>query len=243
MPGEPAWTLSATCRCLTEDLGLAPEACDRPIVDLVGAHQVIADFVERRSAHPIGTETIQALLPTLVAYSLHSGRYRAATWHHEAAGIVWLLAARWHEQGSADDSYPYFEQLLRNGRLLPTRADVERVVDQRRPTFARALSDDVPCLRQRAIAHPGQIEEDVIGGRVCVRVAFENGASGILYVAITRRLLPGALPLPAEWDIQLLAAFFPGVPLEDIEYIDEIAGYNLRTDEVAYCGPIAQSQV
>ena len=242
MPGEPAWTLSTTCRCLTEDLGLAAEACDRPITELVDAHQVITDFVKRRGAHPIGTETIQALLPTLVAYSLHSGRYRAATWHHEGAGIVWLLAARWHEQGSVDDSYPYFERLLRNGQLLPTRADVQRVVDQRRPTFARALFDEVPRIRQRAVEHPGRIQEGVIGGRVRVRVAFENGVSGILYVAITRRLFPGALPLPAEWDIQLLAAFFPGVPLEDIEYIDEIAGHNLRPDEVAYCGLMPQSE-
>src|SRR5581483_3614151 len=92
------------------------------------------------------------------------------------------------------------------------------------------------CLRQRAIAHPGQIEEDVIGGRVCVRVAFENGASGILYVAITHRLLPGALPLPSEWHIQVLAAFFPDLPLEEIDYIDEIAGYELGPDEVSYCG-------
>ena len=35
-----------------------------------------------------------------------------------------------------------------------------------------------------ALDHPGHIQEDVIGGRVRVRVAFENGASGLLYVAI-----------------------------------------------------------
>ena len=64
----------------------------RPITELIDAHQVIADFVKKRGAHPIGNETIKALLPQLVAYALHSGRYRAATWHHEAAGIVWLLA-------------------------------------------------------------------------------------------------------------------------------------------------------
>ena len=62
----------------------------RPITELIDAHQVIADFVKKRGAHPIGTETIKALLPQLVAYALHSGRYRAATWHHVAAGIVWL---------------------------------------------------------------------------------------------------------------------------------------------------------
>jgi hypothetical protein len=242
MSGQAAWTLSATCRCLTEDLGLGSEACDRPIPELVDAHQVIADFVKKRGAHPIGNETLNALLPKLVAYSLHSGRYRAATWHHEAAGIVWLLAARWHEQGSEDDSYPYLEHLLRSGRLLPTRADVERLVDQRRPTFARALQEDVPLVRRGALDHPGDIQEEVIGGRVRVRVAFENDTSGILYVAITRRLLPGTLPLPPAWDVQLLAAFFSGVPLEDIEYIDQIAGCALRPGEVCYCSLIQRDR-
>lgn len=37
-------------------------------------------MTELVGAHPIGAETIKALLPTLVAYSLHTGRYRAATW-------------------------------------------------------------------------------------------------------------------------------------------------------------------
>jgi len=235
-PAEPAWTLSATCRCLTEDLGLAPEACQRPIADLTGAHQVIADFVKKRGEYPIGNETIKALLPRVVAYALHSGRFRAATWHHEAAGIVWLLAARWHEQGRADDAYPYFEHLLRTGQLLPTRTDAARVVDQRRPTFAHALYLDVPRMRRWALDHPGNIQEGVIGGRVRVRVAFENGTDGLLYVAITRRLLPGTLPLPLAWDIQVLAAFFPGLPLEDIDYIDHIAGHALANDEVGYCG-------
>jgi hypothetical protein len=211
-------------------------------MELVDAHQVIAAFVQRRGAHPIGNETIQALLPRLVGYALHSGLYRAVTWHHEAAGIVWLLAARWHEQGSTDDAYPYFEQLLRNGRLLPTRTDVEHVVDLRRPTFAHALYEDVPRIRRSALDHPGQIQEDVISGRVLIRVAFENGAGGLLYVAITRRLLPGALPLPPEWDIQLLAAFFPGIPVEDIEYIDGITGHDLKPDEISYCGLVARDR-
>lgn len=131
---------------------------------------------------------------------------------------------------------------MRNGRLLPTRADVERVVDQRRPTFARILYDDVLRIRKSAVEYPVHIQEDVIGGRVRVRVACQNGASGILYVAITRRLLPGVLPLPPEWEIQLHAEYFPGVPLEDIEYIGEIAGHNLRSDEAGYCGLIRTVQ-
>jgi len=235
---EPAWTLGATCRCLTEDLTLGEESCALSLTELatrVDAHQVISDFVKKRGAHPIGSETINALLPTLVAYSLHSGRYRGATWHHEAAAIVWLLAARWHEQGSADDAYPYFERLLNDGRILPTREDVERVVNSRRLTFERALRTEPPRLRQAARDDACAIQEGVIGGRIRVRVGFEQGDPSLLYVAITQRLLPGDLPLPAEWLIQVLAAFFPGVPLEDVDYVEEIVEQDLRPDEVGFC--------
>jgi hypothetical protein len=87
----------------------------------------------------------------------------------------------------------------------------------------------------------GHIQEGVIGGRVRIRVAFENGTGGLLSVAITRRLLPGSLPLPIQWDVQLLAAFFPDTALEEIDYIDEIAGTALRSDEVCYCGLVPSS--
>lgn len=239
--GAAGWALSATCRCLTEDLDLASDACDRRIEDLADAHRVIADFVKKRGAHPIGNETIQALLPTLVAYSLHSGRYRAATWHHEAAGIVWLLAAHWHEQGRADDAYPYFERLLHQGHIWPTRADVERIVKRRRSTFEGALLDDVPRLRRAALDQPGRLQEGIIGGRVRVRVGFEDGDSGLLCVAIAQRLIPGELALPVEWHVQILAAFFPGVPLEDIGYTHELAGRDLQVDEHGYCALISET--
>lgn len=185
--------------------------------------------MKKRGAHPLGSETINALLPTLVAYSLHSGRHRAATWHHEAAAIVWLLAVGWHEAGSVDDAYSYFE------RLLPTREDVERVVSRCRVTFESALLTEVLELRQAACDDAGAIQEGVIGGRIRVRVGFERGDPGLLYVAIIQRLLPGDLPLPAEWLVQILAAFFPGVPLEDVDYVDEILERDLRPDEVGFC--------
>ncbi len=235
---DQAWALGATCRCLTEDLTLGAEVCAVSITELAArpaAPQVLADFVKKRGAHPIGSETINALLPTLVAYSLHSGRYRAATWHHEPAAIVWLLAVGWHEAGSADDAYPYFARLLRDKRLLPTREDVERVVSRRQVTFERSLLTEVPRLRQAARDDAGAIQEGVIGGRIRVRVGFERGDPGLLYVAITQRLLPGDLPLPAEWLIQVLAAFFSGVPLEDVDYVDEIVGRDLRADEAGFC--------
>lgn len=198
-PDDPAWTLAVTCRCLTEDLGLTEQDCDLRISVLADRHRVIADFIKKRGTHPIGVERIEALLPKLIAYSLHSGRYRAATWHQERAGIVWLLAAGWHEQGSEDDAYLHFERLLTDGRIQPTRADVERVVTSRRLTFERALLEDIPNIRRRALSVPREVVETEIGRRVRVRVAYENGDTGLLFVAITQRLFPG--------DIAVIPAF------------------------------------
>lgn len=235
--GEPAWTLAATCRCLTEDLFLAAADCERPITELTDRHQVIDAFIKKRTESPVGVETIQSLARKKVtAYSLHSGRYRAATWHHEMPGIVWLLAAHWHEEGSRDDAYPYFESLLDAGLLLPTRQDVERVVDSRRLSFERALIEQVSDLRHEAMSEPGVIREVVIGGRIRIRVVYENGDNGLLFVAIGNRLIPGEMVVPPEWSIQVLAAFFPGLPLAEVEYTDEFAGVPGRPDEDCYCG-------
>ncbi len=193
-----------------------------------------------RSYQSTSGEPIEALLPKLIAFSLHAGRYRGATWHQERAGIVWLLAVGWHEQGSRQDAYKHFERLQNVDRLVPARKDVERVVAMRRPTFELALIEDVPGMRQEAITHPGEVCSHQIGGRVRVRVAYENGESGILYAAISNRMIPGDMPLPPEWHVQLLAAFFPGTSLADVEYIDEIAGQAPRSDEDTFCALIGR---
>jgi hypothetical protein len=210
--------------------------CELPVVELIDRHQVLADFVKKRTESPVSSETIRSLQrKKLIAYSLHSGRYRAATWYHQKPGIVWLLAARWHEEGSPADAYPYFEALLDTDRLLPTREDVERVVVHGRLTFERALMEQVPAIRDAAIQHPGELHEAIVGGRIRVRVAYQNGDTGILTVAVGNRLIPGEMSVPAEWLVQLLAAFFLGVPLHDVEYIDEFGGAALREDEDCFC--------
>lgn len=239
---EPAspWTLAATYRCLVDDLGFSPNDCWRAITDLAAENVVIDAFVRMRSQQPTGGEPIEALLPKLIAFSLHAGRYRGATWRQERAGIVWLLAVGWHEQGSRQDAYNHFERLRDADRLLPTREDVERVVAMRRPTFELSLIEDVPGMRQEAIEHPGEVHCHEVGDRVRVRVAYENGESGILYTAISNRLIPGEMPLPAEWHVQLLAAFFPGISLADVEYSDEIAGQTPRPDEDTFCALIGR---
>ncbi len=225
-----AWILAVTCRCLTDDLDFLHEDCDRPVEELID-NPVIEDFVERRSERPIGSEAVQALLPGLVAFSLHSGRYRGATWYDRDGGAVWLLAVELHREGSRHDAYPYFERLHQANRLLPTRGDVERMVRGRSPTFKRVLLQELPWLRRTALGEPNTMHEMILGGRIPVRAIFENGDAGLLFFGITPQLLPGSVRLPVTWLVDILAAFFPDTPPEEIGYVPDLAGRPLREGE------------
>jgi hypothetical protein len=110
-----------TRRCLTDDLGLPAESVDLAIDELATANDVIAAFRDRRAemGSP-GQEPIRSLLPEVVAFSLHVGRQRGATWHHRDAGVIWLLAVGYHREGHVDDAYAYFERLKAAGRLSLT---------------------------------------------------------------------------------------------------------------------------
>ena len=66
-------------------------------------------------------------------------------------------------------------------------------------------------------------------------MVYENGDSGILSVAVANRLMPGEMQVPPEWLVQVLAAFFPGVPLQDVEYTDQFAGEPSWPDEDCFC--------
>lgn len=232
MPSE-ANTLSATCRSLREDLGFHADDCELPIEDLA-TNQFIASFIEKRRSSPVGQEIIQELAPRLIAYSLHVGRYRAATWHHETLAVVWLLAAAIHRDDSPRDAYHYFAQLQRAGRILPSRDDIGRILRDRAASFARSLLEDIPRLRHEAQRHPNEVHEAIIGGRVRMRIAYEPGDPAFLTVAISERLLPGALALPAQWRVQILAAFFPDSSFENLSYTNEIGGHRLSHDEHGY---------
>jgi hypothetical protein len=99
----------------------------------------------------------------------------------------------------------------------------------------RRLVDQVPAIRTGALERPGQVSEATIGGRIRVRVVYENGESGILSVAVANRLIQGEMQVPPKWLVQVLAAFFPGVPLAEVEYTDEFSGEAPRPDEDCFC--------
>ncbi len=160
-----------TRRCLTDDLGLPAESVHLPIDELAGVNDVIAAFRDRRAEMgSAGQEPIRSLLPEIVAFSLHVGRRRGATWHHREAGVIWLLAVGYHRAGHADDAYAYFERLKAGGRLLPNRDDMVAYVRSQAPTLARSLLNDAPSLVATARARPSVVHSGMIGGRIRVRV-------------------------------------------------------------------------
>jgi hypothetical protein len=225
-----------TRRCLTDDLGFPANSVDRTIEELAAENEVVAAFRERRAAQGVaGQEPIRSLLPEIVAFSLHVGRQRGATWHHREAGVLWLLAVGYHREGAPDDAYEYFERLNAAGRLLPDRDDMVAFVRSQAPTLARSLLADVPRLVAAARDRPGVIESGTIGGRIRVRVVYEPGEPGMLSVAIGQRLYPGEMPLPGDWLVRVAAAFLPETPPENLSIAFDLGGDELEPDEVAFC--------
>jgi len=234
-------TLAATCRSLTEDLAFPAEVCASALESLREA-PIVAAFLERRSVDPTGSEPpIQQLRP-LLAFSLHRGRYRAATWHQEQAAVVWLLASHIHREGSPDDAYHYFERLYHAGQILPTRTDAERIIASREPRFDDIAAQEIPQFLESVYANPGQVHEAVLGGRIPVRALYENGEAGLLAVALSTRIRPGALPLPPEWLGILVGAFFPMTPRHELDGVADLAGTALRPDEIGFCALVDAPQ-
>ncbi len=225
-----------TRRCLTDDLGLPADSVDLSVDELAGANDVIAAFRDRRAeiGSP-GQEPIRSLLPEVVAFSLHVGRRRGATWHHREAGLIWLLAVGYHREGHVDDAYVYFERLKASGRLLPDRDDMLAFVRSQAPTLARSLLNDVPRLVAAARGQPGVIHSGTIGGRIRVRLVCEAGDPAMLTVAISQRLFPGDMPVPADWLVRVAAAFLPDTPPERLSVAFDLAGQELQSDEIAFC--------
>jgi hypothetical protein len=225
-----------TRRCLTDDLGLPADSLDLTIDELARSNDVIAAFRDRRAeVGSPGQEPIRSLLPDVVAFSLHVGRRRGATWHHREAGVIWLLAVGYHREGHVDDAYAYFERLKAAGRLVPDREDMLAFVRSQAPTLARSLLNDVPGLVAAARARTGVIHSGAIGGRIRVRVVCETGDPAVLTVAISQRLFPGEMPVPADWLVRVAAAFVPDTQPERLSVAFDLAGQELQPDEIAFC--------
>lgn len=103
------------------------------------------------------------------------------------------------------------------------------------PTLASSLLNDAPGLAAAAREHPGMIQSGIIGGRIPVRIVWEAGDPPMLTVAISQRLFPGEMPVPADWIVRVAAAFLPDTLPERLSVAFDLAGQKLQPDEIAFC--------
>ncbi len=232
---DEAPILRVTQRCLLKDLGFTSADVELSLDELASVNKLVKAFKDQRSQLPDGQETVQGLTSKIVAFTLHSGDHRGATWYQDNRGVVWLLAARFHRSGKPEDAYPYFRQLDADGHLLPTRADLVALEHARAGSFAASLIAEVPVLSRRAEAQPGEVIVAVVGGRVAVRLIHEPGDPAFVTVAVSYRMKPGTTALPTNWLLAVAAAFFPNPPAESLSAAPDLGGHPLLDDEIAFC--------
>ncbi len=127
---------------------------DLAAIEPAEALALIDKFAEVRSQAPEAGDLINDLT-VRPCYSLHSGRYRAATWYDATHDAVWLLAVGLHRSGERDDFYAVAVNHEQAGRLYPTPDDYEDFVDDlqrdRLMQEAMALRD----IREEVLRTPG----------------------------------------------------------------------------------------
>jgi hypothetical protein len=88
-------------------------------------------------------------------YSLHSGRYRAATWYDAQLDVVWLLAAGVHRSGDRDDFYARAVGYEQAGHLYPTAKDYEDFADDLHRDRLVREAMALRVIREEVLAMPG----------------------------------------------------------------------------------------
>jgi hypothetical protein len=91
-----------TLRCLRGDLALAVPRADTPLEEI--SHPLLAKATERFADDQTPHERIAAI-DDEVLFKVKAQRWRGAIWVD--AGIPWLVAAGWREEGSPEDFYAY----------------------------------------------------------------------------------------------------------------------------------------
>lgn len=207
-----------TIRCLVEDLGIElPElATDLGELD----DPWVVELRRIAPTSPTGQKRILAIDRPLV-YRLRIASERGATWIDDD-GIVWLCAVRRREDGSDDDAFEWFEELYRNGRLLPTgddrlrdeaeeairsfrrlRREVFELVDRARGDPEGEHQSDLDgWLPARAIVHRDEVVEEIwcaISMRAVDGNFIRDQIRDLLFAALEEHLAPVELEARSDW--------------------------------------------
>lgn len=218
-----AWELRVTQRCLAEDLGTGGVQEFSEIASI----EIVKAFVRERSDKTKGARQITPLTNGKRVWRLANGEFRGGTWHDEENGVIWLLAAGRHRSGEPDDPFQVCKELDREGDLLPTKEDYERLQRDRAARVAVAVAIEAPLLLRKARISRAPVKA-VLGGAHGVEVELETGEDGLEFTTLAIRA--------AKFDIRLVQAIlaaFHGA--DDWEYlISEMPSRQLEPDEMAF---------
>lgn len=130
------------------------ERCFGDLTDI--PDEVADDFESKlklRAQAPENGERIQCLVQH-PCFSIHSNRFRAATWFDRSHEVLWLIGVGIHLEDSPDDFYNVVRDLERSGNLYPTEEDyallAEAEVIERRQQEVDNLAD----LRDEVLRTP-----------------------------------------------------------------------------------------
>lgn len=157
----PRWELRITERCLVDDLELDAgtgfyDALRHPIVDAFAKKRLTSTGEGKTVGPEAGAETL---------HHLGAGdRHRGATWWDANNKVVWLCGYGWHESGADDDAFQLFKHLIEEGRIKPTPADIETLLEDRAERLANLLPESAAGLLEEARADPGREKTMSVGG-------------------------------------------------------------------------------
>src|SRR5262249_23436445 len=138
------------------------------------SHAIVQALQSQRATNVAGTKTVGPALGERTIYRLgHGHDHRGATWYDPRERVVWLCAYRLHRSGDADDAFPYFHELIRADRIMPTEDDYEALFQERAFRFAETLAEDAQALLARARLNLGFEEVGLIGGEETTGVVVE----------------------------------------------------------------------
>lgn len=221
------YDLRITQRCLVPDLGFDPSIT---FAD-ARVHQIVRAFESQRATDPIGTRTVGPAAGDLTVYRLgHGHDHRGATWHDQSERVVWLCAYGLHRSGENDDAFPYFQELIHSGTLLPTEDDYTALLDDRGRRFADSLYEDAQQLLARARSNSGVEHVGVLGGEQTTAVAVDViDTLEETYVAFSiARMDTSRL-------VMILGAFDVEASFHDWELVDTFPTRPLRVQDGEIC--------
>lgn len=180
-------------------------------LDIEVLQDIGADLVEKfghlRSQDPEGGDRIECVKQR-PCYSLHSSRYRAATWLDAEHNVVWLLAAGIHKTGDRDDFYDVVEQLEQTGSLYPTPDDYSDLEIEQQLDRLKRETAELRQMRDRAIAMPNEVQRLTSEGGLYAEIWAEV-SEDVAYVIlrVSMRRLSGPWIGDAELAILLKGPF------------------------------------